>query len=153
MVKIRNLKIGSSFLIEIKGKGNSSKKHAYVYCEGICKKKNVIIVPFQTIRNKMYDNTTVVKSNNTSYSFIKSDSYVAYYEAQVISEDDLNKKLEKGNLLENIPNDIFLKINKGIINSNQTDLNVKKCFENMKKKTCCEDSTEEEESKGKISPL
>lgn len=137
-------KKGSSILLKIQGRGRSDRDHLYIFCEGICSSNKAIIVPVQTIRSK-YDETTVLIAEQINHNFIKKNSYIAYYEAQVVDVAKIEEKIKNGKIMDNITNNIFLNIKKGILLSKNTPREVKKCFENMKNRRCCNDVKKNDE--------
>lgn len=124
-------KAGESFLIETNIKDGQVTAHLFILILNVeAKTGNTIIVNIDTIRNRNYDQTVIVKAGE--HPFVKHDSFINYSRARIRSVGDLRQLIDSGcaRLRETCSTTLLEKICSGILRSPFTIGEVREMYMN-----------------------
>lgn len=127
------LKSGDCLLMETPpNRTGEIQKHLFVIVlEPQGETKLTIIIPFDTLRSKKHDRTTILESGDYDNDFIHRTSYVNYGQAKIKSFDELETQL-KNRVVQKYPpfrEDVFNRICDGISKSRFTSYEIRELYQ------------------------
>jgi len=116
----------ATFLVLSGPSHNLHKKHLHIVCTDPDANGNVVIVGITSYSNPLCDQTCILQA--TDHSWLSRKSYVFYRNAQIIAAAKLSKGIQNNSILigDDMNDQVFLRVRKGLCNSPQTKRNVKR---------------------------